>query len=115
MLESFLNFCFGILYMTLYGLLTGAFGRFAPQVLAGGIYIGVFEMGLAYLIWMKALTLAGTTAEVGNMVFLTPFMALVLVGLVVGERIGTATIAGLLLVMAGIALQRRLRAVQNRS
>jgi drug/metabolite transporter (DMT)-like permease len=112
-----LNLSFGIVYMVLYGLLTGSFSGFPTGVIPGGIYIGVFEMGLAYLLWMKSLTLARTTAEVGNLVFLTPFFALLLVGLVVGERIGLATVSGLLLVVAGIALQKRLQAgaVQNRS
>jgi drug/metabolite transporter (DMT)-like permease len=104
-----LNLCFGAVYMVAWGFLTGAFALFPPEVIVGGVYIGVFEMGLAYLLWMKALTLAETTAEVGNLVFLTPFIALVLVGLVVGERIGVPTVAGLGLVVAGIFLQRRFR------
>ena len=94
--------------MSLSGVVRG-FGRFETGALLGGSYIGIFEMGLAYLLWMRALTLAETTAEVGNLVFLTPFIALVLVGLVVGEGIGGPTVAGLVLVIAGNVLQMRLR------
>lgn len=39
------------------------------------------------------------------MIYLTPFMVLVLIGSVVGERNGIWTIAGLLLVISGIVLQ----------
>jgi drug/metabolite transporter (DMT)-like permease len=104
-----LNLCFGLVYLSAWGLLRGGPGPLPRQVLLGGAYIGVFEMGFAYLLWMKALTVAGTTAEVGSMVFLTPFIALGLIGIVVGESIGMPTVAGLLLVVAGILLQRRLQ------
>jgi drug/metabolite transporter (DMT)-like permease len=104
-----LNLSFGIVYLSVFGILSGGFARFSIGVIAGGVYIGIFEMGLAYLLWMKSLTLASTTAEVGSLVCLTPFIALLLVGLIVGEKIGTSTIAGLLLVVAGILLQGRLQ------
>ncbi len=108
-LKLLLNLSFGIVFLAVFGILSGGFGRFSIGVIVGGVYIGIFEMGLAYLLWMKSLALAATTAEVGNLVFLTPFIALVLIGLTVGERIGMATVAGLMLVIAGIVIQKRLQ------
>ena len=113
-LKLFLNFLFGITYLSLYGVLTGSFGHVCIEAVAGGVYIGIFEMGFAFILWMKALTLSSTTAEVGNLVFLTPFLALALVGIVVGERIGLATVAGLILVMSGILMQRHLESLGNK-
>ncbi len=64
-------------------------------------------MGITFVIWQKALELADTTAEVGNLIYLTPFFALVIIGTTVGEQIGIFTVGGLLLVISGILLQER--------
>ncbi len=113
-LKLFLDFLFGMIYLSLYGVLTGSFGHVGIEAIAGGVYIGIFEMGFAFILWMKALTLASSTAEVSNLVFLTPFLALALVGIVVGERIGPATVAGLILVVAGILMQRGLGSLDRK-
>jgi len=81
----------------------------APRLpgLAGSVYIGLFEMGIAFVLWLRALAGAETTAHVGNLVYLSPFFSLILIGLVVGEAVELSTVAGLALIVAGIALQKR--------
>ena len=75
--------------------------------LAGAAYIGTFEMGIAFVAWLRALKLSRTTAQVGQLIYLTPFLSLLLIGLVVGEPIYPSTVAGLALIVTGIVLQRR--------
>lgn len=98
------GFSFALVYLVAYGLAAGE--RFLPSraaFLAGPAWVGVFEMGLTYLLWLRALSLAGSTAKVGSLIYFTPFLSLVWIGISVGERITSATLAGLLLVVAGIA------------
>ncbi len=98
------SFSFGLVYLVIYGIASGDIdGLLAIQVrgVIGSIYIGLFEMGLTYIVWLTALKLARSTSEVGNYIFLTPFLALIFIGTAVGERIGVTTVAGLLLVILG--------------
>lgn len=102
------SFVFGLLYLVIYGVITGKITSICCldiRGVIGSIYIGLFEMGITFVIWHKALELSNTTSKVANLIYLTPFMALVFIGSVVGEKIGLWTISGLLLVISGIVLQ----------
>lgn len=76
------------------------------RALAGAAYVGVFEMGLTFVLWLNALRLSETTAKVGNLIFLSPFVSLVLIHHFVGEDILPATFWGLALIVGGIVLQQ---------
>jgi len=69
-------------------------------------YVGTFEMGLTFLLWQKAQRLARSTAEIGTLVFLTPFLSLVFIHFVAGEEIRRSTLIGLSLIVAGILIER---------
>lgn len=70
------------------------------------VYIGLFEMSLAFLCWSFALKLAENTSKVSNLVFLSPFLSLILIHFVLGEEIYPTTYAGLMLIMGGLAIQK---------
>lgn len=70
------------------------------------IYIGLFEMSMAFLSWSLALKLTDNTSKVSNLIFLSPFLSLVLVHYVLGEEIYSTTYAGLVLIVSGLILQR---------
>ncbi|MDE0213961.1 MAG: EamA family transporter, partial [Deltaproteobacteria bacterium] len=78
-----------------------------PRGLVGAAYIGTFEMGVAFVAWLQALKLSRTTAQVGQLIYLTPFLSLLVIAFVVGEPIYKSTLAGLALIIGGIVLQRR--------
>lgn len=75
-------------------------------VLAGG-YIGCIEMGLAFLLWARAMRLAQNTARITTLIFLSPFLSLVFIYVVVGERIHPGTVVGLALIVTGLVVQQR--------
>jgi drug/metabolite transporter (DMT)-like permease len=104
--KLFLNFLFGFAYICIY-LVTNQ-GMNIPPIagLAGAAYVGVFEMGITFVLWLKALRLTKTTAQVSTLIYLTPFLSLIIISVVVGEKILASTIAGLLLILSGIILQR---------
>lgn len=106
------SFGFGVVYLVIFGILTGKMRGLAGmglEGLAGAAYVGLFEMGITFVIWLRALETAQTTSEVSGYIYLTPFLALVFIGAAVGERIGLPTIGGLALVLAGIVMQERAR------
>ncbi len=107
-LALLMGFLFGSAYILIFCLATGQV--VAPSVpgLLGGIYVGLFEMGLTFAIWMGALRLSRTTAQVANLIYLAPFLSLVLLHWVVGEAIYPSSVAGLALIVAGIGIQKRL-------
>lgn len=105
-LKLLLNFIFGLVYITLFIVVTSGFSPPDSRGLLGSIYIGLFEMGITYILWLKALKFSVTTANVSNLVFTSPFISLVIIHFVVGESIMTSTIVGLGLIVGGIFLQQ---------
>ncbi len=100
-----MNFAFGTVYVSLLlGALSGLYVPTWGQLARAG-YVGLFEMGLTFVLWLKALSLSGTTARVSNLVFLSPFLSLVFIRLVLGERLLPSSVLGLVLIVAGIVLQ----------
>jgi drug/metabolite transporter (DMT)-like permease len=100
-----LNFGFGAVYVLIYFLVRGDFKMPAWQGIAGGIYLGFFEMGIPFVLWLKALNYSTTTARVSNLIYLSPFISLILIHFVVGETILWSTAVGLVFIVAGIVWQ----------
>ena len=72
--------------------------------LLGFAWNGVFVMATATVTWAIALKLGGT-AKVSNLAYITPFLSLVWTRLVLGEPIKLLSVAGLLVIVAGIFIQ----------
>lgn len=115
-LKLFLNFLFGFVYvlaaaaaLTALGLRPAVVPRPTAPGTLGCVYAGLMEMGLAFTLWLKALRLTESTAKVSNLVFLSPFVSLVFIRVVVGERILPSSVLGLAFIAGGILLQRGLR------
>lgn len=75
--------------------------------LLGGVYIGAFEMGFTFVLWLTALKLVSVTARVANLIFLAPFVSLVLIHFVLGEHVVVATFVGLVFIVGGLWWQGR--------
>jgi drug/metabolite transporter (DMT)-like permease len=104
--KLFLNFVFGFVFICIYMIFTRRFAIPNLPGLLGAAYVGIFEMGITFVLWLKALRLSRTTAQVSNLIYLTPFFALVFINIVVGERILFSTVIGLVLIVSGILLQK---------
>lgn len=74
--------------------------------LAAGVYVGLFEMGIAFVLWQLAVQRVSRAAKVSNLIFLSPPVSLLLLNLVVGEPIRSSTLVGLVLILTGLALQQ---------
>ncbi|MFC3852488.1 DMT family transporter [Salinispirillum marinum] len=71
------------------------------------LYIGLFEMGLAFLFWMTALQRVKNTARVANLIFIAPFLSLIWVSLILHEPILASSPIGLGFILLGQWWQRR--------
>ena len=101
-----LNFAFGSLF-TLAAVLFFGDLRVPPMAgLLGILWIGLFEMGITFVTWLKALQLSRTTAQVSNLVYAAPFLSLFLIHFIVGEEILPSTVLGLFLIVAGVIVQQ---------
>jgi len=72
---------------------------------AASVYVGIFEMGITFFFWLKALQLASTTAKVSNLVYLAPFISLVFVHYILHEPVYYTTPMGLIFIISGIFIQ----------
>jgi drug/metabolite transporter (DMT)-like permease len=75
--------------------------------IASAVYIGLFEMGITFFFWLKALRMASTTDKISNLVYLAPFLSLIFVHFILREPVFYTTPAGLLLIVSGIMIQNR--------
>ncbi len=107
-IKLFLNFLFASFFAVILMLFTSGFERFPLYGLLGGAYIGAFEMGITFVFWLKALQFSESTDRVSNLIYLTPFFALLLISLILGEKIHTTTVMGLLFIIGGIFIQKKI-------
>ncbi|MEE9254570.1 MAG: DMT family transporter [Pseudomonadales bacterium] len=98
----FLNFLLGTPWVLILCLSTSGLPQLSLPALAGIAWVGLFEMGLTFVLWLYAMRLAVNAARVSQLIFLSPFLSLFLIQYVLGEDIHRATIAGLILVVAGL-------------
>lgn len=105
----FLNFSFALPLLFAWCLLTGELAPVAWQGILGGVYVGLVEMGVSFILWLLAMRLTRSTLRISSLIFLAPPLSLVLIHFVVGEAILPSTLAGLALILAGLALQYRWR------
>jgi drug/metabolite transporter (DMT)-like permease len=106
-LKLFMNFLFGTVYLVAAILITGKWntGIVSLTGLASAIYIGIFEMGITFWFWLKALQLASSTDKVSNLVYIAPFLSLIFVHFILHEPVYYTTPAGLILIISGIWIQ----------
>lgn len=108
MIVFFWNFVFGIMYLVLFGIIdpNASFQMQPDKYFFVAIYIGLVELGITYVVWMKALQKSENNAVTGNFIFLTPFLSLIFIHFVLGEVIYLTTFFGLSFILLGIFVQR---------
>lgn len=99
------GFLFGSLMVSMVLIFSGDY-HFPLKGLLPGIYVGLFEMGITFVFWLKALQYTGRTEKVSQLIFLSPFLSLFWINIIIGEKILLTTILGLGLIVAGILIQQ---------
>lgn len=103
----FLNFLLGLPWAAAACLVLSSWAFGGWQAWAGATYVGLFEMGFTFVLWLGAVQRADNAARVANLIFLSPFLSLLFIHHLVGEAIEPATVIGLAVIVAGLLLQQR--------
>ena len=98
--KMFWNFLFGFAYILAALALSGELVLPPMAGLIGAVYVGLFEMGVTFLLWYRAVE--SDMAFASNLAYLVPFLSLFFISLFVGERIAPATVLGLGMIVGGI-------------
>jgi len=77
--------------------------------LIGIAYVGIFEMGLAFICWQMALHFTDKVSRISTLIFLSPFVSLFIINRVLGEPLSVTTFIGLALIVFGIMVQQSQR------
>lgn len=90
-------------YQTFWVLLAGA----EADVLLPAVYVGLFEMGISFFFWMKAMQLTSSASRISMLIYFAPFLSLVFIRAILGEPLRPATLAGLACIILGSVYHRR--------
>jgi len=104
--KLFLNFFFGFIYLAVAVFFFSSFRVTMGTGFYAAVYVGIFEVGITYVLWMKAMQLSTSNAKIGNLVFMAPFLSLVFIHFILKETIFITTFTGLIFIVAGIFLQQ---------
>lgn len=104
--KLFLNYAFGLIYLTVAVVLFSDFRIEFNQSFWAAIYSGIFEVGITYVLWLKAMNLTTSNAKIGNLVFMAPFISLIFIHFILKETIYITTFIGLVFIVSGIFVQQ---------
>lgn len=103
--KLFLNFFFGLIFISILMALTNNFTIPSQKGFLSTLYISFFEMGITFILWLKALKLSEKQERLSNLVYISPFMSLFFINIFLHENIYKTTIIGLVLIVLGIFIQ----------
>ena len=102
----FLIFLFSLPYILMIFYWSDSFVIPSLKGVISSAYIGLFEMGVTVVLWQLALKTSTTVSRVASLVFITPFLSLLILHFVLKEEILASTIFGVMLICLGLILQK---------
>ncbi|MEE4165590.1 MAG: DMT family transporter [Desulfocapsaceae bacterium] len=112
-IKLFWGFSFGLLYTILGSFLLGPVTVPVPKAFLPLAYIGFFEMGITFVLWLTALQLSSSAARIGNLIYIAPFLSLLFLRMVIGETIHPTTFIGLFIIVGSIYFQEKCAATME--
>src|SRR5659263_211529 len=104
--KLFANFAFGSAYMIIAMAINGSFHEaISFSGAAASVYIGIFEMGITFWLWLRALQLATTSDKISNLIFFAPFISLILLHFIICEPVYYTTSVGLIIIIGSVLFQ----------
>jgi drug/metabolite transporter (DMT)-like permease len=94
--------------MILFFVTNDIFSLSFPGIL-GATYIGIFEMGMTFLLWLTALSKTEKTNKISQLVYISPFLSLILISIILGETILLSSFVGLIFIITGIVFQSKIK------
>jgi drug/metabolite transporter (DMT)-like permease len=106
LIKLFISFLAGMIYLLIYIALFSTFKININSSLYAGVYIGIFEVGLSFILWMKALSYSSSSARIANLIYITPFLSLLFIHFILAEKIHSTTLLGLFFIISGVLFQQ---------
>lgn len=97
----FMSFLYGSVYLLIGTLFFEVDLRSIPGV-ASSIYVGALEMGIPFIFFSLALRQTNNPTLINQLCYLSPFISLFIIHIVLGEQIYHTTYIGLFLIIFGI-------------
>lgn len=104
-IKLFWNFLFGTILIAFYALIFDDL-EFTQYGIYGSIYIGIVEMGITFVLWLNAIKYSENAGKVSILIYLSPFISLLIINLFIGEEIYLSTFLGLIFIILGIIINR---------
>ncbi|MCF6365726.1 MAG: DMT family transporter [Bacteroidales bacterium] len=104
--KLFWAFFFGLIYISISIFFFSEFKLPKLNGILAVIYVGLFEMGITFFLWLKALQITDRNDSISNLVFFSPFFALIFIHFILGENIYYTTFIGLIFIISGIFIQQ---------
>jgi len=104
----FSNFLFATPIIILYYIYSQPISLPEISGILSAMYVGLFEMGITFLFWLKAMQNATNTSKIANLIFISPFLSLIYIYFILHEPIYISTIYGLILIIIGLIIQQKL-------
>ncbi len=102
--QLWISFGVGFIASVVLFIITGSTVTFSTNALLSSSYVGLFEMSIPFIMWQYALLKASNTAVVSKFVFLSPFLSLLIISLILKETILWSSFVGLFLIVSGIVI-----------
>jgi len=106
----FLNFSAAAPLLLLAALWRGDLDSVSLTGALGAVYIGLFEMGLSFILWLQAMRLTNNTARISTLIFLAPPLSLLLIWWLLNEPVMPSTLVGLVFILGGLGWQQHQKA-----
>lgn len=106
-IKLFWGFFFGFLYTLIFSPFLGPIHIPEMMAILPLIYIGLFEMGITFVLWLTALQLSSSAARIGNLIYISPFLSLLFLRVIIGETIHPTTFIGLFIIVGSIVFQEK--------
>ncbi len=101
------SFCFAVPVLALLCFLGPGLPGLSIENLAYGAWVGAVEMGFSFLLWQQALRRSSEAGRISQLIFLSPFISLLLIGAVLGETIHLTSWLGLGIIVIGLLITGR--------
>lgn len=75
-----------MIYITIALFVFSEFPKYSGQHFLSATYVGLFEMGVTFIIWSLALKKSKQTAGVSKLIYLVPFISLIVIYFVFRRR-----------------------------
>lgn len=104
--KLFWAFFFGLIYISICLFFFSEFKLPELKGILAVTYVGLFEMGITFFLWLKALQITHRNDKISNLVFISPFLALIWIHFLLNEEIFYTTFIGLIFIILGIFIQQ---------